>query len=96
MPLIQPYRCGDRRPTEDFAPVGLNLISKTLSLQIEGDVLVLRLLDGVYQGPYVVSPVADMVGYMPGGGRILAGSVKAAPFDGDEQIQFLGLSYIRI
>ncbi|MFZ4439263.1 MAG: serine hydrolase domain-containing protein, partial [Syntrophales bacterium] len=82
--------------TEDFVPVGLNLISKALSLQIEGDVLVLRCLDGVYQGPYVVSPVSDTVGYMPGGGRNLAGSVRAVPFGGEEQLQFLGLIYRRI
>ena len=82
--------------TEDFVPVGLNLISKTLRLQIEGDVLVLRRLDGVYQGPYVVSPVSDTVGYMPGGGRNLAGAVRAVAVGGEEQIQFLGLSYRRI
>ncbi len=82
--------------TKDFAPVGLNLISKTIQLQIEGDVLVLRRLDGVFQGPYVIAPMSDTVAYMPGGGRNMAGAVKAVPVGGEEQIQFLGLSYRRI
>ena len=82
--------------TEDFVPVKLNLISKTISLQIEEDVLVLRRLDGVYQCPSVVAPVSDTVGYMPGGGRNLAGAVRAVTVDGEERIQFLGLSYRRI
>jgi CubicO group peptidase (beta-lactamase class C family) len=81
--------------THDFAAVGLNMISKKVTLQIEGDVLVLRRTDGPYQAPHVVVPVSDTVGYMPGGGRNLAGSVKVVTVDGEEQVQFLGLRYKR-
>jgi hypothetical protein len=72
-------------------PENLRLISRALELQIENDVLVIELLDGLYAGRLVVAPVSDTAGYMPGGGRNLAGSVRIVTVDGEEEIRFLGL-----
>ena len=79
----------------------LNLMSNDLRLEIDadlvqGDVLVLRLLDGAYQAPLVVAPVSNTAGYIPGGGRNFAGAVKAVAVGGEEQLQFLGLRYRKI
>ena len=85
----------------EMTGIGLNLMSNELRLEIDadpvhGDVLVLRLLDGIYQAPLMVAPVSNTEGYMPGGGRNFAGAVKAVPVGGEEQLQFLGLRYRKI
>jgi CubicO group peptidase (beta-lactamase class C family) len=77
-------------------PENLRLVSNRLELRVESDVLVMKLLDGLYAGELVVAPFSDILGYMPGGGRNLAGSVKAVMENGVVYLQFLGLRYKKI
>jgi hypothetical protein len=78
--------------TRDF-PANLRLISYTLLLQRENELLILQSIDGLYAGRLVIAPVSDTLGYMPGGGRNMAGAVRIITVDGQERLVILGLQY---